>query len=246
MRRKTFLFIIFFLIYALSTTAEATDKKKESEYKVIEVTNGGSISGKAVFTGATVPNDEILILTSHQDVCGDTLPARKYLINANREIRNVVVYLEGIKAGKEIPADPVIIDNLICAFEPHVSIGYKGNMVLNRNSDPVLHGIQTMINGRFFYNISIPEKGFKQIEKKLIKAGLMAVKCYIHPWMVGYVYIFTHPYAAVTDEKGEFSIGDIPSGSYEVKAWHEGFGEISLGKVTVAAGGAVIVNANFK
>jgi hypothetical protein len=64
--------------------------------------------------------------------------------------------------------------------------------------------------------------------------------------MVGYVYIFTHPYAAVTDEKGEFSIGDIPSGSYEIKAWHEGFGEISLGKVTVAAGEAVIVNANFK
>jgi hypothetical protein len=150
-------FIIFLiLIVSLFLIITTNAKEIKGKYKVIEVTNGGKILGKAVFAGVTVPNDEILTLTSEQDFCGDTLPARKYLINTNREIRNVVVYLEGIKAGKEIPADPVIIDNVKCAFEPHVSIGYKGNMVLNRNSDPVMHGIHTMINGWFFYNISIP------------------------------------------------------------------------------------------
>ena len=118
-------------------------------------------------------------------------------------------------------------------------------MVINKNSDPVLHGIHTFMNGKFAYNLAIPPDGY-EIKRKLKKAGIMTIKCNPHPWMIGYAYIFAHPYAAVTNEKGEFSIKDIPAGSYEVKAWHEGFGEISLGNVTVTAGGEAKVKAGFK
>jgi hypothetical protein len=60
------------------------------------------------------------------------------------------------------------------------------------------------------------------------------------------VQVFHHPYAAVTNSKGEYFIGDIPAGTYEVRAWHEGFGDISLGRKTVLPGQTTKVIAAFK
>ena len=37
------------------------------------------------------------------------------------------------------------------------------------------------------------------------------------------VLVQDHPYFAVTDEKGNFRIDDIPPGTYEVIAWQEKF-----------------------
>lgn len=33
-------------------------------------------------------------------------------------------------------------------------------------------------------------------------------------------YAIDNPYNAVTDQDGSFSIGDLPPGTYHVKAWH--------------------------
>ncbi len=241
------IFVAFLISLLILPLMAADAKKKRSKYQVIEVTNGGSIKGKAVFAGATVPKDETLTLTSETDLCGKTLPSRKYVINGNKEIKNVVVYLADIKSGKKIPNEPVIINNVLCAFEPHVAVGFrtKGNKVIIKNSDSVFHNTHAYIKGRTVFNLGLPDKGSK-IEKSLRKTGLMSIKCDSHPWMLAYAYIFKHPYAVVTDENGEFSVSDIPPRSYEVKAWHEGFGEISLGKITVDAGKTAMVNAEFK
>ena len=45
-----------------------------------------------------------------------------------------------------------------------------------------------------------------------------------------------HPYYAVTDGEGKFSLSDVPAGEYEVKIWHETLGE-TMQNVTVEAGG---------
>jgi hypothetical protein len=44
-----------------------------------------------------------------------------------------------------------------------------------------------------------------------------------------------NPYFAVTDENGNFTIADVPPGSYTLAVWHERLGEKSQ-PVTVAAG----------
>jgi plastocyanin len=243
------LFIVFLalavgLTFTLSTDAKKK-KKKKSKYKVIEVTNGGSIAGKALFAGANPPSDETVTLTSEQSLCGDTLPAEKYLISANKEIKNVVVYLSSIKKGKAIPKEKALVDNKMCAFVPHVSVGFKGNKIDIINSDPVFHNVHSYIKGKTTYNLGLPDPGSK-VTKKMKRDGIMEVKCDSHPWMIGYVFISKHPYAVATNEAGDFSITDIPAGSYKVKAWHEGLGEIDLGKVTVEAGKTAKVNAEFK
>ncbi len=247
--KKLVLVILAALLIMPVMDADARKKKKKKSggYKVVEVTNGGSISGKAVFAGAAVPADETLTLTSEQSLCGDTLPAKKYVINGSKEIKNVVVFLDGIKEGKAVPEEPVVIDNKTCAFEPHVSIGYagKGKTAKIINSDPVFHNTHSYIAGRTIFNLGLPDQG-SQVEKPMKKPGVMEVKCDSHPWMLGYVYLSGHPYASLTDESGAYSIGDIPAGSYKVKAWHEALGTIELGEVTVEAGKTASLNAEFK
>jgi plastocyanin len=156
-----------------------------------------------------------------------------------------VVYLDGIKEGKAIPKEKALVDNVMCAFVPHVSVGFQGNEVDIKNSDPVFHNVHSYIKGKTTYNLGLPDQG-SMVTKKMKRAGTMEVKCDSHPWMLGYVFISKHPYAVLTNDSGDFTISDIPAGSYKVMAWHEGFGEISLGKVDVAAGKTAKVTAKFK
>ncbi len=237
------LLIIFML--ALVPDIGAAKKKLKAEYKAMKVVNGGSISGKALFAGPVIPKDEMVKLTSERELCGDTLPAGKYIINESREIKNVIVFIANIRSGKEIPRDPVTIDNVKCAFVPHANISFLGNTVINRNSDPVLHGVHPYIGRRTAYNIGLPDMD-RVVNRKLVRTGLMDYRCSPHPWMRAYIYVFTHPYAAITGESGDFSITEIPAGSYEIKAWHEAFGEISLGRVAVTAGESKKITVKFK
>jgi hypothetical protein len=48
------------------------------------------------------------------------------------------------------------------------------------------------------------------------------LNCNIHKWMNGYAWVLDHPYAAVTNEKGEYEIKHVPAGvELEIVAWHE-------------------------
>jgi hypothetical protein len=213
-------------------------------YEAMEVKNGGSIEGAAEFKGATVPKDQVLKLSSETKYCGTTLNAEKYLIK-DRKIENVVVYITDIKAGKAVPMEPVTLTNIKCAFAPHVAIGFQGSKVIQKNDDPIFHNIHTYLNGKTMFNIGLPEKG-SSVAKPLLRTGLMEVTCDSHPWMHAYLQILDHPYAAVTDAKGEFAIKDIPPGTYTIEAWHEGLGTVKMANVKVESGKATKIAVEFK
>ena len=213
-------------------------------YEAIEVKNGGSIEGVVEFKGANVPKDQVMKLSSETKYCGNTLPADKYLIR-DRKIENVVVSITDIKTGKAVPTEPVTLTNLKCAFVPHVAIGFQGSKVIQKNDDPIFHNIHTYLNGKTMFNIGLPEKG-SSVAKPLLRTGLMEVTCDSHPWMHGYLQIFDHPYAAVTDAKGNFIIKDVPPGTYTVEAWHEALGKVKEANIKVESGKATRIVLEFK
>jgi hypothetical protein len=49
-----------------------------------------------------------------------------------------------------------------------------------------------------------------------------------------------HPYYAVTDASGAFSVADLPAGDYEVEVWHETLGKTTQ-NVTITSGGTTTV-----
>jgi hypothetical protein len=65
-----------------------------------------------------------------------------------------------------------------------------------------------------------------QMSIKDLKADRFPIKvaCNIHTWMSGYVRVFDHPYFAVTDADGKFTIPKAPAGSYRLFVWHESVG----------------------
>ncbi len=214
-------------------------------YEVTEVKNGGSIEGVVMFAGPTIPKDETLTISSDVKYCGRSLPAEKYLITSDRKIKNVVVYVTNIKAGKPIPREGVVVDNSKCAFVPHVSVGFVGNNFTAKNSDPMFHNVHVYLNEKTLYNIGLPQQG-SVVSKDLRKTGIVEVTCDAHPWMHAYAYIFDHPYATVSKEKGELLIKDIPPGVYNIEAWHEALGKVKLENVKVEAGKSSNVTLEYK
>ena len=52
--------------------------------------------------------------------------------------------------------------------------------------------------------------------------------------MEAWIVVAEHPYYAVSDEKGEFKLTDVPPGTYTLHLWHESLGELEQ-QVTVRA-----------
>ncbi len=215
-------------------------------YEAIPFRNGGSIEGLVEYVGNVIPKDKTFTISSDVKYCGKEHRTEKYLISAEGRIKNVIVYLKDIKAGKEVPKETVAVIDSKCTFVPHIMIGFKGNEFVLRNEDPVLHTghIYSHIRGKTMFNIALPEKG-SEITRTLTKTGIMELNCDCHPWMEGFVYIFDHPYVAVTDDNGKFVINDVPPGVYTVEAWHESLGTKSIPEVTVQSGRTVDIKLKF-
>jgi hypothetical protein len=80
-----------------------------------------------------------------------------------------------------------------------------------------------------------PEKGFDltaaaQLRPNKIAQGQIRIACDIHNWMSGSAWVLPHPLAAITNEKGEYKIDNVPdSGKVRLFVWHEEAGFINEG-----------------
>lgn len=211
-------------------------------YEVINVKEGATLKGTIRFSGS-VPPDEVIRIDRDVEVCGKEKAAKKYIISKDR-IRNAVVWLEGVKKGKVITPKMVEVTVRGCEVEPLVNVGFVGGRFIFKNDDPILHTLQLKLgleyhkvvsqrplkDGATIYNIALPRKGIK-VEKPIKdyhaysdQRGFIKVTSNAHPWLRGYIFIFDHPYVAVTDNDGSFVIDNIPPGEYKLMNWHEGFG----------------------
>jgi hypothetical protein len=128
-------------------------------------------------------------------------------------------------------------------FVPRVQAFPVGTVVIV-NSDPVMHNTHAFHGTQTVFNVALPVKG-QRIEKPLKKPGITRIECDTHGWMLAWIYAAEHPYYAVTEEAGTFTITDVPPGSYTLVAWQEHTGENEL-PVTVKAKETVEVPVELK
>jgi hypothetical protein len=213
---------------------------------MIDLVHAGTIVGEVKFTDPP-PQFKPIRVTKDQDYCGETLPNETYLIDSQSGLKNVVVFIEAAPAGKA--ADPQkenFLYNDGCRYAPHVLAFQKGERLRVKSHDPKLHIPHGYLGQKTVFNLSLPFKNTTiDTTSKIRQAGMMKVVCDTHAWMLGFVHVFDHPFFAVTNEQGAFSIPDVPSGNYVLKAWHED-GGIKSQELVVPESGDVRTSFEFR
>jgi len=217
-------------------------------YKVIEVSDGGSISGKVDFTGKD-PAPKTYKVAKDTDACGTENRVIDFVDVKDGALRNVVVYLDKVKSGKKFDKIEAKIDQVNCEFLPFMTIMTNDSNLEVKNSDPVLHNVHSYeLMGRTkktIMNVSQPNQGTVTKKKVKLKRGSgIKIECDAHDYMHGFVFVAKNPYYAVVDEDGTYTINDIPAGKYKIKAWHGTLGELK-DNAAVKAGETMMVNFTF-
>ena len=212
-------------------------------YQEITVEHAGAIAGRVIFDGEA-PQPRFLPVHKNRAVCGERTPEESLLVGPDGGLKNVVVVLDGIAAGKSPSSTPAVLDNKDCAFVPRVQTLIVGQALELRNSDPILHDAHARIHGyKTLFNLGLPEWSRKTY--RFEQPGRVLIDCdVLHTWMRAYVIVTEHPYTAVTDSAGSFSLQEIPPGTYTIRVWHEQLGEQTT-EVAVQADHTAILQLSY-
>jgi hypothetical protein len=198
-----------------------------------------TVTGRVVLpAGVPVPEAKAHKVSFARQHCGETVPDETVVVDPKtRGVRDVVVWLRpddpDPKANlrpTDLPPDDtkrkpaeVVIEMKGCRFVPHVGTARTGDTLVFRFIDSCAHGLFFPADNFGTTRLPGPEKGEW---RRPVPAGttLVPIKCSIHPWMSGEVRVFDHPYHAVTDAAGRYTIRDAPAGKYRLVYWHPNVG----------------------
>lgn len=165
-------------------------------------------------------------------------------IGAQGAFRDVVVMLEEVAKGKPIRSQTPRVEAIDCTFKPFISVVWNKQPIEVVNMDPVFHDIQAYETSRFgpqvLFNgplLMYPRNTKETVTKpgkQEHRAGevmlqhidmqkgrrVFVMQCGFHAYMESWGLVMDHPYYALTDQEGQFQIGDIPPGRYKVVVWH--------------------------
>lgn len=175
------------------------------------------------------------------------------VVGENGGLENVVLYIsEGLPASaqSEVPTEVPVYDQKNCMYTPHVLALDPNQKFKVVTSDQTAHNIHPLPNPMINvgWNQSQPP-GAPPVEKSWKNVEVIPVQCNIHPWMHGWFVVVKGPYGT-TDDKGSYTINNVPPGNYTVTAWHEDTNLLAQDtltqKVTVAAGAPATADFTFK
>lgn len=192
---------------------------------------GGTIKGIVKFTG---PKPEIVPITGIlgnafcKEQCKDGKPPleEKFVFGRNGSddtLQNVLVWVSKGLEGRtfEAPKARVVMDQVACVYTPHVVSVMVGQTLEIRNSDATLHNVMTTPFKNRPFNEGMPVKGGILEKTFAVPEMKVGLRCFMHPWMLGWVHVLEHPFHAVTQADGTFMIRGLPPGEYEVSVLHE-------------------------
>ncbi len=152
----------------------------------------------------------------------------------------VVVYVDAISGKEFSPSAPAVMSQKAKEFIPHVLPVLKGTTVDFLNEDPFMHNVFSPDDVADAVNLGSWGQGQKK-SHTFNKLGNAVMLCNMHPEMEGWIVVLPTPYFAVTDEKGDYTIKDVPDGKYTLKTWHQKLGP-SQSDVVIASNGACKVD----
>ena len=154
-------------------------------------------------------------------------------------LANVFVKLDGTFPETPVPDEAVVIDQMDCLFVPRVVGARAGQRVQVKNSDPLLHNLNSLTTTTNSFNVGQPVQGMVYEVRLDEEVGMLRIRCDLHRWMTEYIGVVPHPYFDVSNPTGAFTISNVPVGTHTIQTWHEEYGELSQ-TVTVEADGVAV------
>lgn len=174
-----------------------------------EPTATGAIDVFVRFTG-TVPKVEV----------ADNLGRRPPLLRVDPQrggLAEAVAFLAGDLPQPARPAklpESVTIDQRDETFLPHVVAVSEGTVVRFTNGDAGNHNVHAQaLDPRNQFNVFTPPGQEHAARLKADPKGRpVSIRCSIHAWMSAWIYVFDHPWHAVTDAAGKCRLEQVPAG----------------------------------
>lgn len=233
-------------------------------YEEIQVTDGGTITGKVTITeGIPIPKGFNLITFPDPVYCGRISTGtgwrilQEFSVAADGGLKDTVVVLLNVTKGKPFTFEPPTIEARDCRFLPFVSVVKDRSEVSVVNLDPVFHDIQAYetshLGPRVLFNTPLPMNPYhkrnigadshehlagqpmKEIIRMTKDRRIFVMQCGFHAYMESWGMAVDNPYYAITQADGTFSLRDVPPGDYTLAAWHPGVGLMMEKNVSVPA-----------
>ena len=220
----------------------------ETPYRVIDVSTPGTIRG--VITLDSVPQRHDTTLSGDEAaVCGAQMPDRS-VTHDGRDLEGALVWVSDARQGRALTrdrrADLAIVR---CQFVPRMLALVQGTTINLQSKDATVHHTR-------FYSESEGELLSRMLTvdrwavvpsaRIAAQPGLVRVRLSRHPYVLGFVAVFDHPYFAVTNRYGRYRIGGLPAGTYHVRVWHERADSVIEQTVTVKAGRSATLDAKLE
>ena len=217
------------LVHCMLSASFGQDKNEAS---------AGTIRGKVA-----VPHTD--------DVTGDIMRGRalnRYNSNSLSVSKSIepyrlsektVVYIETIQGSFTPPSANPQLNQRDMVFRPIVLPVVVGTTVDFPNSDDLFHNVFSLSQPKEF-DLGRYSKGQKK-SVKFDKPGVVSVFCEIHSYMFATILVLQNPYFAVPDDEGNYSIANVPPGTYRLSFWY-GRKKVETATVTVTAGQAATKN----
>jgi hypothetical protein len=235
-------------------------------YDVVDVANGGTIAGIVTLNGPIpAPKAFNLVMFPDAQYCGRLSNGRGYRLLRDftvqsagdvQGLKDVVVFLEGVEAGKPFDLSVPRVEARDCQFMPFVTVVRDGHAVEVVNMDPVMHDVQAyetsnQLGTRVLFNSPLPMNphhrrgdlhanhhhmpGQSMLEPIRLTKGrrIFVMQCGFHAYMESWAVSVSSPYYEITDSSGAYAIENVPPGTYRLLIWHPQTGPMQERVVTV-------------
>jgi plastocyanin len=139
------------------------------------------------------------------------------------DLSSVIIYLDSASAESKIPVESVkknfAMETKNKQISPRVLAVPVGAAVNFPNFDSIYHNLFSVSSPNQF-DLGIYKGGDSKIHV-FENPGIVKVFCNVHPQMSATIVVNTTKYSTVADTKGNFDLGQIPNGIYDVKAYTE-------------------------
>jgi hypothetical protein len=212
---------------ALGGCGKNQNGESSSPAASVDPSTAGSITGTVTLDGPPPASKPIDMSAS--PACAQANPAPVFpptvVTGENGSLANVVVY---VKSGLghyrfDTPPETAVLEQKNCMYDPHVVALMTNEHFEVRNNDPTMHNVHPMPKQNRQWSNSQPAGSAPLKQTFANPEFAMAVLCNVHPWMRAIVFVFDHPYFAVTSTAGTFDLKNLPPGTYTIEAWHEAY-----------------------